>query len=76
MCRYFFGENLFFPTAIVRFRVRESISPGNFIAKIEADDPDEDHQLKYYLDTEHSEARSEEGAVVRVSGIVWCRMFA
>ncbi|KAF2362742.1 Cadherin [Trinorchestia longiramus] len=48
-------------------RVSESIPPGNFVAKVTASDPDQDDDLRYSVDGNRTVARSEEGALVKVS---------
>ncbi|XP_047739893.1 cadherin-23 [Hyalella azteca] len=56
-------------------RVRESVTPGNFIAKVAAFDVDDDAELRYALDTAGSEARNEEGAVVKPSEYNYAEAF-
>ncbi|CAH0391322.1 unnamed protein product [Bemisia tabaci] len=47
--------------------VRENTQVGTFIHRIVAIDPDEKPVLRYHIDPENSEARSEEGTIVKGS---------
>ena len=48
--------------------VLENGAPGAYVARVEARDPDVDAQLLYAIDAEQSQARNEEGAIVKVCG--------
>ncbi|CAL4059672.1 unnamed protein product [Meganyctiphanes norvegica] len=48
-------------------RVLENVDPGHFVTRVQALDPDGQPVLRYSIDAEHSEARNEEGAIVKPS---------
>ncbi|XP_076057455.1 cadherin 88C isoform X2 [Oratosquilla oratoria] len=46
-------------------RVRENVNVGHYVAKVEAQDLDARPILRFSLDPAHSEARNEDGAIVK-----------
>lgn len=48
-------------------RIVENTPVGSLVIKLQATDPDQDPILRYKLNPEHSEARNEEGALVKAS---------
>ena len=54
-----FNEDTLLPASII-----ENVGPGYFVRKVEAYDPDLTSQLKYYIDSNRSELRNENGILV------------
>ena len=59
-----FNEDTLLPATIT-----ENVGPGYFVRKIEAYDPDLTSQLKYYIDSNRSELRNENGILVPTMNI-------
>nr|CAD7572447.1 unnamed protein product [Timema californicum] len=56
-------------------RVRENTQVGKYVHNIRAVDPDEKPLLRYHISPENSEARNEEGTIVKSSEYDYVHMF-
>ena len=56
-------------------KIKENLEPGKHICDIEATDPDHDHNLKFTFDKNNSEARNEEGTIVKQGDVDFVDFF-